>query len=99
MSVKGLEKVFALLRSVDLKLCDLTPHVLRHTWNERFSASMDANGTSVADEEKMRSYWMGWREASGSASTYLRRRAEQMAKCASLKLQTAKKDGGGQRET
>lgn len=99
MSIKGLEKVFAVLRSVEPKLSDLTPHVLRHTWNERFSVSVDANGTSIADEEKMRSYWMGWREASGSASTYLRRRTEQMTKRASLKLQSAKKGGGGRSET
>ncbi|MGO4307462.1 site-specific integrase [Cupriavidus sp. RAF12] len=98
MSIKGLEKVFALLRRAEPSLIDLTPHVLRHTWNERFSARMDASNTPVADEEKMRSYWMGWREASGSASTYLRRHTEQLAKRASLKLQTAKKGGGGRRE-
>ncbi len=95
MSIKGLEKVFALLRSVEPKLSDLTPHVLRHTWNERFSASTDANGTSVADEEKMRSYWMGWREASGTASTYLRRRTEQLVKGALLNLQAPKRGKGG----
>jgi hypothetical protein len=59
---------------------------------------MEASNTSGADEEKIRSYWMGWREASGTASTYLRRRTEQLAKRASLNLQTAKKSGGGRRE-
>ena len=88
LSTKGLAKVFQELQTVDPNLFQhLTPHVLRHTANDRFSALMDKQGSSPAEEEKMRSYIMGWKEGSGTAGTYTRRHVENKAREAALLLQ------------
>lgn len=87
LSMKGLSKVFKTIQHSDSCLTGVTPHVLRHTANDRLSALMEANKVSQSDEEKMRSYLMGWREGSGTAATYTRRYVERKAHQASLKLQ------------
>lgn len=89
---KGLAKIFTELRNAgSSELANLTPHVLRHTANDNFSILMDKKGVSSAEEEKMRSYLMGWKEGSGSAATYTRRHIESKAREASLQLQDNKK--------
>ena len=40
---------------------------------------MDKRGASPAEEDKMRSYIMGWKEGSGTAATYTRRHIENKA--------------------
>lgn len=88
LSLKGLAKVFQELQAINPDLFShLTPHVLRHTANDRLSVLMDKSNVSPAEEEKMRSYLMGWKEGSGSASTYTRRHIERKAKEAALLLQ------------
>jgi len=88
MSYQALSKSFAKLReAAGGRLDGLSPHVMRHTANDRFSQQMDSHGTSPAQEEKMRSYIMGWREGSGSAATYTRRHTQRKAMEASLFLQ------------
>jgi integrase len=88
LSSKGLAKVFTKIQKVGSEeLSGITPHVLRHTANDRLSELMDAQSVSEAYEEKMRSYLMGWKEGSGTASTYTRRHVEAKAVEASLKLQ------------
>jgi|SRR5579871_1303014 len=88
ISLKGLAKVFQEIQAIDSDLFShLTPHALRHTANDRFSALMDKRGVSPAEEEKMRSYLMGWKEGSGSAGTYTRRHVERKAREAALLLQ------------
>ena len=45
LSLSGLKHVFQDLRDAEpKKLCSLTPHVLRHTWNELFSNHIDRQG-------------------------------------------------------
>lgn len=88
LSIKGLTKVFLEIQHVvPDELGGLTPHLLRHTANDRFSHLMDQRGASSAEEEKMRSYIMGWKEGSGTAATYTRRHIEKKAREAALKLQ------------
>jgi integrase len=86
LSPQGLSKIFLKLR-VETGLHQLTPHTLRHTNNERYSELMDANGVSAAEEDKMRSYAMGWNEGSGTAATYTRRHVQRKAHAAARKLQ------------
>jgi integrase len=94
ISMKGLAKIFAVIKRMDpVLLKDLDRHVLRHTTNDRLSELMDANQVRAPDEEKMRSYLMGWREGSGTAAIYTRRHVEKKAREASLKLQQVRRDG------
>ncbi len=88
LSMPALAKIFRTLRSrvPDLPP-DLSPHVLRHTWNDRFSEEMDKNNVPEETEKKSRSYLMGWSETSGTAGTYTRRHVREQAKRASLELQ------------
>jgi len=88
LSLAGVTKVFSTLRNKISDLPDnLTSHVLRHTWNDRFSEMMDQNNVSEAEEKKLRSYLMGWSEFSGMAATYTKRYVRQKANEASLDLQ------------
>lgn len=73
-------------------LSELTPHVLRHTWNDRFSEKADKQGLDEAEEEKLRSYLMGWKEGSGTSATYTRRHIQKEAHKVSLLLQGVKEN-------
>lgn len=89
MSLSALNKCFAFLRTRIPDLPDdLSPHVLRHTWNDNFSAVMDRHKTADNDEQKMRSFLMGWSETSGTAVKYTRRHVRQKANQASLLMQS-----------
>lgn len=89
MSLSALNKCFAFLRSCIPDLPDdLSPHVLRHTWNDNFSVAMDRNKTPEPDEQKMRSFLMGWSETSGTAIKYTRRHVRQKANQVSLLMQS-----------
>jgi integrase len=88
MSLAALNKVFRVLRDKVTGLpSDLSPHVLRHTWNDNFSVLMDAEKVSEDNEKKMRSRLMGWSEISGTAATYTRRHIRNKARLASISLQ------------
>lgn len=66
---------------------DLSPHLLRHTWNDRFSEEMDKRRVEAAEEERLREYQMGWKSGSKSAKTYTRRHVERKAMEAGRNLQ------------
>lgn len=88
MTFSALNKVFAVLRRECPDLPeDLSPHVLRHTWNDRFSALMDKQNVSEEAEKRMRSRLMGWSETSGTAAVYTRRHVQRKASEAALALQ------------
>lgn len=78
----------------DLKCaCDelprnLSPHLLRHTWNDNYSSLMQERKVPETEEIRTRSYLMGWTETSGTAAKYTRRFVRQAAARASLALQT-----------
>lgn len=62
-------------------------HALRHNWNYEFSCVAETKGMSPEEEEKTRSYWMGWSETSGTAALYNARRTKEKAQVAGLELQ------------
>jgi integrase len=96
LSLAGANKLFVALRAAGLNLPDdLTAHVLRHTWNDRFSTEMERAGVNPELERKMRSELMGWSPTSESAATYTRRYVRQRAGEAMKRMQGRLKIGGG----
>lgn len=88
MALSALNKIFVVLRRKCADLPeDLTTHVLRHTWNDLFSATMDQQKVPEESEKKMRSRLMGWSETLGTAATYTRRHVQRKAREVSLALQ------------
>lgn len=89
LSLSGFHKLFITLREKCPDLPDsLSAHVLRHTWNDVFSAQMDAAGVPEAEEQKMRTRLMGWSDTSSMASVYTRRHIKTKAREASLAMQS-----------
>lgn len=100
LSLSGFHKVFITLREKVPGLPEsLSAHVLRHTWNDLFSADMDAAGVSEAEEHKMRTRLMGWSDTSVMAAVYTRRHIMKKAKQASLELQAKLSLGNNSNET
>ena len=65
----------------------LHPHLLRHTWNDRFSAAIDRKArrgdrTPEPSEERIRNFLMGWSPDSKMAAVYTRRHVERAAEAA-----------------
>jgi integrase len=88
LSSKSIDKLFAQLREACPGLpVKLTSHVMRHTWNERFSEQAELMGLTDAVEEKARNEQQGWTDNSKSAATYTRRYASRKGRELSLKLQ------------
>lgn len=89
LSISGLNKVFKTLsEAVGFKI---TPHPLRHTWNDDFSEEIELaidNGDLTEEEaEDTRSYLMGWSENSGTAKNYTKRFEKKRSLRFALKLQ------------
>lgn len=73
MSLSNVNKILeALRRRVPGLPDELSPHLLRHSWNDAFSEMMDMNGIPEDQELKWRARLMGWRNEN-SARYYLRR--------------------------
>ncbi len=88
LSIPSFAKIFNVLREKCPGLPrNLFAHLLRHTWNDRFSDEMDKRGIGEETEKKTRSYLMGWSETSGTAAVYTRRHVRKKAQEASLKMQ------------
>jgi integrase len=88
LSKSALNKLFRELRAKVPGLPDdLSPHVLRHTWNDDFSALMDERGVPPEEEEKMRRQAMGWSPNSKMAATYTKRHVQRKSNEASLAMQ------------
>jgi integrase len=78
MSLDSVNKIFSKLKETyPDSFIRLSPHILRHTWNDNFSSIMEKNNISEAEEKKIRSYLMGWSETSNSAETYTKRHTRQ----------------------
>lgn len=88
MSISSFTKIFKTLRTKCPQLPrSLFAHILRHTFNTRFSEFADESNMSEHDEVKARSYLMGWSETSGTAAVYNKRHIRKKANTASLKMQ------------
>jgi len=89
LSKSGYKKILEVVRKASPSLFNLAGHQLRHTWNEKFSDRMNTMDKPISPEEqeKMRSYLMGWKEGSGTAAHYNKRFVKKKANEAALKLQ------------
>ncbi len=88
MGMSTVADVFRLLRTRISGLPpNLSAHVLRHTWNDRFSELADADGMPEAVENLQRSNLNGWSHGSKTAETYTRRHTRMAAQKASLAMQ------------
>ena len=85
LSPRSLGKVFGVLQ--DALGFALHAHLLRHTWNDRFSAAVDRKAgrgdrAAEATEERIRNFLMGWSPQSSMAPLYTRRHVERAAEAA-----------------
>lgn len=88
LSIRSIGKIFQQLREACPGLpVTLTSHVMRHTWNERFSEQADELGMSEIEEARARNEQQGWTENSQSARNYTRRHNRRKGRAISLKLQ------------
>lgn len=88
LSQASIDKLFAQLREACPGLpISLTSHVMRHTWNERFSEQAEAMGLTESAEERARNTQQGWSDNSKMATTYTRRHTAKKGQEISLKLQ------------
>lgn len=89
LSQSSYRKVIQVVSKVSPSLYKLTGHQLRHTWNQKFSELMDSMETPVPEErqEEVRSYLMGWKSGSGTATTYNKRFIVRKGHEVALKLQ------------
>lgn len=95
LSIAAFAKIFSVMRSKSKTMPrNLFAHILRHTWNDRFSEEMDRRAVPEELEKKTRAYLMGWSETSGSAATYTRRHVRKRAEQASLAMQQKILQGG-----
>ncbi|WP_439836933.1 tyrosine-type recombinase/integrase [Aeromonas caviae] len=89
ISKAAYHKLITEIRAVSPQLHAVTGHMLRHTWNRKFSERMDTCAEPISEErqEMIRSFLMGWKEGSGTAATYNRRFIQQKGYEAALALQ------------
>jgi integrase len=93
LTSSSLNKLFrSLRRRVPGMPDDLSPHVLRHTWNDDFSEASDHASPHRTDverrhEERMRAYLMGWSANSQMPALYSKRWTEEAANKRLLKQQ------------
>lgn len=88
LSLKSIDKLFDQLSRACPELpFRLTSHVMRHTWNLRFSEQAELLGIDPTVEERARNEQQGWVDNSRSAATYTRRYVTQKGREVALKLQ------------
>jgi integrase len=86
LALNSIDFMFSTLRSVLPEIAKLSAHIMRHTWNDRFS-EFAQNNLEPEDEKKTRNYIMGWSEKSRSAENYTARYVEMQAEKALVAMQ------------
>lgn len=88
LAYKTIDKIFADVRRSypDLHM-RLSSHVMRHTWNERFSEEAEKMQVDATVEERARNEQQGWADNSKTSQVYTRRYATRKGREISLKLQ------------
>ena len=79
ISESAITGMFALLRERHPDVGPVSSHVLRHQWNEDFSAYADSIGLNPDQEVQERCWLMGWSRTSKMPSHYLKRKIRTMA--------------------
>lgn len=90
-----LTTIFKILRKCDGIPGNITPHILRHDWNDRFSQMSDAayphrTAADAAKEERLRAYAMGW-ASTQTAVNYTKRWVRESSNQRLLEMQASKK--------
>ncbi|MDR2892039.1 MAG: site-specific integrase [Deltaproteobacteria bacterium] len=87
-SISGLSHVCEEIKAVNPHLLsNFSPHLLRHTWNDRFSRIMKEEGVPPDREQYLRCILMGWIPTSEMAAVYTRRYVIEEAQKISLQMQ------------
>jgi integrase len=88
LSLSSITKIFRVLSAQPaMHASPLCAHLLRHTWNERFSEIVDQRGVPEETEKRVRSYLLGWSDISKSAAWYTRRHVKKKAASISVAMQ------------
>jgi len=88
LSMQAVDKLFRELRAAIPELpVTLTSHVMRHTWNERFSEQAEAMNLPEVAEQRARNSQQGWSDNSNIAATYTRRNTDRKGRELALRLQ------------
>jgi integrase len=88
LSLSSITKMFELLREACPGLpSNLTSHVMRHTWNERFSEQAESMGLSEAVVTKVRNESQGWTPTSKMEMHYRRQHIKKTGNRLNLKVQ------------
>ena len=91
LSLSGIYKIVNRVRSSNEELSDLTPHIFRHTWNDKYTDKVQTliqSGKITEDQaERDRAYLMGWIPNSESARRYSRRAENKRAVEVGLSIQ------------
>lgn len=88
LALNSVDYLFSTLRAAFPELAPVAAHLLRHTWNDRFS-ELAEGAMSQAEEKQLRNYMMGWADESKMAANYTARYVEQRGREMSLKMQNA----------
>ena len=80
LSIDSVSKIFDRIKLVDESLCGISPHILRHTYNDNLSELFDNLGISPEEEVNIRTYNNGWVLHSKMPGVYTRRHTREKAR-------------------
>lgn len=87
ISKKQVAKLFQAIKAHHPSLKDITAHVLRHDWNDRWNEMLRERGERWEDHTRDQCYAMGWDPQSKMPHRYGRRSIQQQANTKSMALQ------------
>lgn len=87
LALNSIDYLFSTVRAAFPEFEKLSAHILRHTWNDRFSEFAQKTKLDPEEEKKVRNYLMGWSEESRSAENYTARYTEMQAEKALSSMQ------------